>query len=549
MTVSGEEDYNSHFEYCRIGAGGGFWGDRPLAPIDLLKREELDYLMIDYLAELTLSIMTKQKARNPDAGWATDLQLWLEAGGIDLLRKKSVKLVTNGGGANPDSCAKMVLELAERIGWHDCQVAVVAGDDLLPHIADLADEGEQFRHTESGETLAESGAELLSANVYLGAGPIASALEIGADIVITGRVADASLLVGSMLHSAGWAKNAFEKNLSRHQSVVDWAPENVENPLDVLAMWTVAGHLIECGAQVSGGNSTDWAEIPSLANLTLPIAEVHPDGRVRITRANGTGGAVNRRIVAEQLVYEIGNPAAYRTPDVVCDLRQVTIEDVEEDVVAVAGAKGLPQPERLKVSGAVEGGWFASASLMVSGPSAYSRAEATDSALRGRLIDCEDMVIHTEFIGSGMSLPDAARSRFLENYNPPELMVRWAVTSPIRNDITKFSREVAPLVLTGPAGVGGYGARPSPRRQLRFWPCLVERSAVESHVRVEILTHLKIVRDGERFHYIRERTRGLIHRIQGELDEREWTRPITRRLSRHRDSGERESPSEREVKG
>ena len=540
---------HSDSRFFRIGSGGGFWGDRPLARIDLLKREELDYLVMDYLAELTLSIMTKQKGRNPDAGWASDLQLWLDAGGIHLLRRRGVKLVTNAGGANPQSCARMVLELADRTGWHDCRVAVVSGDDMLEAIPDLMRSGEKFENLESGEKLAECNATVLSANAYLGAGPIASALEIGADIVITGRVADASLIVGSMLHAAGWSANAFARDISRHKAVVEWAPEGHENPLDTLAMWTVAGHLIECGAQVSGGNSTDWAEIPSLANLTLPIAEVHPDGRVRITRASGTGGMVNRRIVAEQLVYEIGNPAEYKTPDVVCDLREVTIEDAGEDVVVVGGAKGLPQPERLKVSAAVEGGWFASSALMVSGPNTLARAMATDDALRGRLTDCDEMEIHTEFIGAGTTLPIAIRERFLEIFSPPEVMVRWAVTTPEKADITRFSREIAPLVLTGPAGVGGYGSRASPRRQLRFWPCLIERSAVEGEVRVEVLTHLKLIQDGERFHYIRERTRRLLDRLHDELDERQWTRPIARRLPPSRSDERRSTQSEREVKG
>lgn len=531
----------------RIGSGGGFWGDRPFAPIEILKREQLDYLMIDYLAELTLSIMTKQKRRNPEAGWATDLEIWLEAGGIDLLRRNSVKLVTNAGGANPESCAKMVLNLAEKNGWHDCRVAVVTGDDILPRIDLMMEDGEEFRHLESGELISDSNDKMLSANAYLGAGPIAAALEIGADIVITGRVADASLVVGSMLHSAGWSHNAFEMGYNRHAPITEWAPESVTNPLDIIAQWTVAGHLIECGAQVSGGNSSDWNLIPDLAGLTLPIAEIGDEGEVRITRAEGTGGQVNRRIVTEQLVYEIGDPSAYKTPDVVCDLRYVTVEDVGEDLVEVKNARGLPQPKNLKVSAAVEGGWFASSSLLVTGPDALNRAKVADTALRGRLSGNEEMEIYTEFIGGGTTLPAGVRKLTMPHLNPPEIVLRFAVSSPNRSDITQFSREVAPLVLTGPGGVGGYGARPKPRRQLRFWPCLVNREAVESVVNVEILTIEILAHQGERFHYIRERTRTIISRIQQAGEESRFTRPITRRLGGK--EYENDTTPEREVKG
>jgi len=517
-------------EPIRIGSGGGFWGDRPLAPIDLLKSDDLDYMMIDYLAELTLSIMAKQKSRDPNAGWATDLETWLSAGGIDALRKKSVKLVTNGGGANPESCAKMVLKQAARIGWHDCRVAVILGDDILPRLDYLLKNGEQLTHFESGETLPRNGSEMMSANAYLGAGPIASALEIGADIIITGRVADASLLVGCMLHSAGWASNAFKLGLTRESPVVDWAPSHITNPIDILAQWTTAGHLIECGAQVCGGNYSNWTEVQNLATLTLPIAEIYANGDVKITRGEGGGGMVNRNIVAEQLIYEIGNPESYITPDVVVDMRNITIEDESEDVVVVRGAVGKTEPSSLKVSAAIEGGWFASSSLLVSGPDAMARATACDTALRTRLADLEELEIHTEFIGGGVSLPDNVRQRMSPKLNPPEILLRWAATSPIRQNITEFTREIAPLVLTGPAGVGGYGARPKPRRQLQFWPTLISRKSVESMVKVEILTHIHINEESERFHFIRKRTRGFISRLQDELEEREWTHPITKKL-------------------
>ncbi|HJL59133.1 MAG TPA: acyclic terpene utilization AtuA family protein, partial [Candidatus Thalassarchaeaceae archaeon] len=303
-----------------------------------------------------------------------------------------------------------------------------------------------------------------------------------------------------MLHSAGWAHNAFQLGLTRESPVADWAPENVRNPLDILAQWTVPGHLIECGAQVSGGNYSNWGDVPNLATLTLPIAEIYSDGVVKITRGQGGGGMVNRGIVAEQLVYEIGDPAAYITPDVVVDMRNITLEDESEDMVVVTGAIGKPEPESLKVSAAFEGGWFAASSLLVSGPDALGRATACDAALRGRLSALEELEIYTEFIGGGVSLPENIRQRVSSTLNPPEVLLRWAVSSTNKQDITDFSREVAPLVLTGPAGVGGYGARPKPRRQLQFWPSLISRKSIEPFVRVELLTHLRITQESERFH-------------------------------------------------
>ena len=515
----------------RIGGAGGFWGDRVLAPVELLRHERLDYIMLDYLAELTLSIMAKQKARDPQAGWATDLVDWLVAGGMTELHAQGVKLVTDAGGANPEACARAVLEVARDIGWNDCRVAVVSGDDLLPRIKVLFELGQGFEHMESGEVLATSDASAISANAYLGAGPIGAALETGVDIVITGRVADASLLVGCMLHAAGWAERANRLNLTRQDPLVDWAPEDVSSPLDVLAQWTIAGHLIECGAQVTGGNSTDWATIPDMTGLALPVAEVTAGGEVVITKAEQGGGRVDHRTVAEQLVYEIGDPAAYITPDVIVDMCNITLTDLSEDRVAVAEARGITQPDDLKVSAAVESGWFATSSLLISGPHSVARARACDEILRGRLADLDGLEVVSEFIGAGVTLPPGAAQRMNLFAEPPEVILRWAVRSDNRGEVVAFSREVAPLVLTGPGGVAGYGARPRPRRQLRFWPALIPRHLVEPLVRLELLDISDLPRSVDRLTLVRQRTQRFLERLQDELEEREWAKPITRRLN------------------
>ncbi|MDC0056005.1 DUF1446 domain-containing protein [Deltaproteobacteria bacterium] len=474
--------------FTRIGGGGGFWGDQVFAPIDLLVGEELDYLTMDYLAEVTMSIMAKQKARDENRGWATDLMDWLRAGGISLLHEKRTRLVTNAGGANPLACAEAVLALACEIGWNDCRIAMVNGDDVLPLVEDVLSGGSLVDHMSTGQPLSEVAEDLVSANAYVGSGAIARALENGADIVVTGRVADASLIVGSMLHSEGWAKHALEKGMEIFTPVSEWAPKGVKKPLDVLAGWTLAGHLIECGAQVSGGNSSDWEIIPDLAELGYPIAEINSDGRCIITKSEGTGGRVSRRTVAEQLLYEIGDPQAYMTPDVVVDLSNTTLKEVSKDRVLVSKTKGKPAPPTLKVSASHRDGWFAASDLVIPGPDAIGRAEKADSVLRGRLSDLSGLEIYTEFFGAGASLPIGLAHLKKE---PTEILIRWAAKSPMRSEIIEFTRAIAPLVLTGPAGVAGYSARMRPREQLRFFPFLLERELVELRVTITMMQTLR----------------------------------------------------------
>ena len=470
----------------RIGGAGGFYGDRVRAPVEMLESTQLDYLTMDYLAELTMSILAKQRARDRHAGWAADLADWLGSGGIEALRSGGVRLVTNAGGANPRACAEEVLSLAIEEGWEDCRVALVTGDDLIPGLNRLNEVGESLDHMETGEGISSVRARLSSVNAYLGAGAISRALARGVDIVVTGRGADPALTLGCMLHHAGWAARAEAAGLPLAGPVHTWAPPDEEDVLDRMAGWTLAGHLIECGAQITGGNSSDWADVPDLARVGYPVAEVHLDGTCVITKPEASGGRVSRRTVAEQLVYEIGDPAEYVTPDVGLDLRQVELEDVGEERVRVSGCRGTPPPERLKVSAAYRDGWFAAAELLVGGEEAEARAHKADDVLRERLslAGVKEARIGTELFGTGSAdlpgLPVAGAAA-------PEVLIRWAIASPHRRDVITFSREVAPLVLTGPAGVSGYSARAKPREQHRFWPALVERGIVEEGVQLEVL--------------------------------------------------------------
>jgi len=469
-----------------IGGGGGFWGDQTMAPLKLLESADLDYLTMDYLSEVTMSIMHKQLNRNSEAGWATDLKDWLKAGGISLLRTKNVKLVTNAGGANPYSCASMVLAAASDIGWNDCRVALVIGDDLSEKLGEIAESGTQFTHmyNPSLGSLLDHSSSVVSANAYLGAGAIGRSLERGADIVITGRVADASLIVGCLLHSNGWAKRAEEANLPLCGPIANWYDGNLNESLDILAGWTVAGHLIECGAQVSGGNSTDWDYIGPLTDLGYPLAEIFPDGRCIITKPNESQGAVTSRIVAEQLLYEIGDPSAYITPDCIVDLSRIQLEEIGKDRVLVRGAKGIEQTSTLKLSASHKDGWMVVSELVAPGPNARKRAEKADFTLRSRLKHLKGMEIHSEFLGDEALTPPAMRSNAM---NPSEIVIRWVATSMDKSELIEFSRAVAPLVLTGPAGICGYSARSRPREMLRFFPTLFDRNLIEAQVHIKMM--------------------------------------------------------------
>ena len=473
-------------EHTIIGGGGGFWGDQTMAPLKLLESADLDYLTMDYLSEITMSIMHKQLNRNNEAGWATDLKDWLKAGGIGLLRSKKVKLVTNAGGANPHSCASMVLAAASDIGWNDCKVALVIGDDIGENLSGIAASGAQFTHMfdPSLGSLLDHSSSVVSANAYLGAGAISRSLERGADIVITGRVADASLIVGCMLHSNGWAKRAEKSNLPLCGPIVNWHEGSLQESLDIIAGWTVAGHLIECGAQVSGGNSTDWDDIGPLTDLGYPLAEIFPDGRCIISKPNKSQGAVTLRTVAEQLLYEIGDPCAYITPDCIVDLSCILLEEIGKDRVLVHGAKGIEQTATMKISASHKDGWMVVSELVAPGPNARKRAEKTDSILRSRLKHLKGIEIHSEYLGDEALVPPALRSN---TNNPSEIVIRWVATSNNKSELIEFSRAIAPLVLTGPAGICGYNARSRPREMLRFFPTLLDRNLIEAQVHIKMM--------------------------------------------------------------
>lgn len=448
----------------RIGNGCGFWGDNLDAPVRLAHAGRLDYLTLEYLAELTMSILALLKQRDPVAGYAHDFLDVLRRLTPILTSQPGLKVVTNAGGMNPASCAARARAVLADAGLTDRRVGVVGGDDLLPRLDDLLANGHPLTNLDTGEPLSSVRGRVVSANAYLGARPIAEALRLGAAVVVTGRVADASLTVGPAVHELGW----------------DW------NDVDRLSAATVAGHLIECGAQATGGLWTNWTAVPDLADVGYPIADLAADGSFRVEKPAGTGGAVNVETIAEQLLYEVGDPAAYLTPDVTADFTTVQLSEPEKDVVAVNSARGRPATGTYKVSVAYRDGWASSGTLVLLGPDAERKARFAGRVLLDRLKAAGVTFPHTlvECLGAGDCVPGVVKPAA----PPPEVVLRVAVRGPDRAAVERFTKEFAPLVTAGPPGVTGYTTgRPAVREVFAYWPALIAKAAVDPHVTARLV--------------------------------------------------------------
>jgi hypothetical protein len=447
----------------RIANGQGFWGDSVDAPVRLVKEGPLDYLTLDYLAEVTMSIMQKLKRRDPEgrSGYATDF--------VDLVRRilpdlmeKNIRVVANAGGVNPGACLKAVAAVAREAGAGDLKVGMVLGDDILDRLDQIMAEGVSLDNMDSGRPLSEIRDKVVAANVYMSSFPIAQALQLGARIVLTGRGTDPGLVVGPLIHEFKWQKE-------------DW---------DRLAAGTVAGHIVECGAQCTGGNFSRWWEVEGWDHLGYPVVEAEPDGSFVITKHEGTGGLVTTDTIAEQLVYEMGNPSSYITPDVIADFTSVHLAQAGRDRVAVTGVRGRPSTDTYKVSISYLAGYSAVGQLTVSGPQALEKAKVAARALWGRLkragLDYEET--HTEFVGAGACHGRIARAALA----PVEVVMRVGVKDPDRAKVDRFGKEIAPLVTSGPPGMTGFaGGRPRAAEVIAFWPALIPKDLVSAEVRVE----------------------------------------------------------------
>jgi len=439
----------------RIANAGGYWGD----DLSQFKRQvelgPVDYVTLDFLAEITMSIMQKQRARDPEAGYARDFITQVELT-LDLLLEKRVKVVTNAGGVNPAACRRALLAVAAKQG-RAIDVAAVAGDDLMARLDELARAGAALDNMEDGRKLAAVRARVSSANAYFGAWPVVEALKSGAQVVVTGRCTDTGITLAPMIHAFGWRPD-------------DW---------DRLAAGIVAGHIVECGAQSTGGNFTDWHDVPRFAEIGYPILEVNADGSFVVTKHEGTGGAVTVRTVKEQLVYEMGDPRSYITPDVVADFASARLEQAGRDRVRVWGIRGRPAPSSLKVSAAYADGWKANGTLIISGPEALAKSKAFAELFWKRLgIGFEDTL--TEHVGASACWGPLAPAS-----EPNEVLLRLGVRDADRGKIEAFSKMVPAVILSGPPGVAVTGGRPQAQEVVAYWPALVPRDLVRPSLIIE----------------------------------------------------------------
>lgn len=446
----------------RVAAGQGFWGDWLEAPRRQVEGGPIDYLMLDYLAEVTMSILQKQKERDPSMGYARDFVGAMESV-FPAVAERGVRVIANAGGVNPPASAAAVYEAARKHHLADrVRIGVVTGDDVLPRLDDLLVKGQTLANMDTGAPLTTIRDRVLSANAYIGAGPIVEALRQGANVVITGRSTDTALTMAPLLHEFEW----------KHD---DW---------NRLAAGIVAGHIIECGAQCSGGNCLfDWRNIPDLADVGYPIVEAQADGSFHITKHPGTGGRISRHTVIEQLVYEMGNPHEYITPDVIADFTSIKIEDAGPDRVKVFGITGKPPTDKLKVSIAYRAGFKAVGTLVYVWPEAIEKAHVADRVLRQRLdrLGLRFDEIHTEFLGATATHGALAG----DGRDAPEVQLRIGVRSSDRAAVERFTREIAPLVLNGPPSVTGFaGGRPKTEEVVAYWPALVDKQEITTRVEI-----------------------------------------------------------------
>lgn len=447
----------------RIASGQGFWGDWLEAPIRQVEGGPIDFLVLDYLAEVTMSIMQKQRARDPRAGYAKDFVEMIDRV-LPAVVERKIKVIANAGGVNPRACAQAVLDVASKHGLAGkVKAGIVLGDDIMDRLDEFAAKGAELLNMDTGEPLSRIRSSIQSANVYFGAKPVVEALQKGANIIVTGRVTDTGLTLAPMVYTFGW-------------DWTDW---------DKIAAGTIAGHTIECGAQCTGGNcQVDWESIPDMAGVGFPIVEAELDGTYVVTKHKGTGGRVTVATVKEQLVYEMGDPREYITPDGIADFTSIQLDDAGEDRVRIHGIRGHAETPFYKVSISYSAGYKAVGTLVYAWPDAYKKAQAADQILRRRLemLGLKFSEILTEYVGvdachgplSGEPSPDLS-----------EVQLRVGVRSDDKAAVTRFTREIAPLVLTGPPTVTGFaGGRPKVEEIVAYWPALIPKSLVQPRVEI-----------------------------------------------------------------
>src|SRR5882724_9477319 len=447
----------------RVANGQGFWGDSLLGPIRLVEEGPLNYLTLDYLAEITMSIMQKMRQRDPSSGYATDF--------VEMLRRilprakqKGIKVVANAGGINPRGCRDAIRKVVQELGLKGVKIGVVEGDDILGQLPALMEGGETFANLDTGAPVSTVLKRISSANVYIGAKPIADALAQGADIVITGRATDPSIALAPLLHEFGWSLDDYDR----------------------LAAGTIMGHILECGPQCTGGNYLGWRQVKDFARIGWPIAEASEDGSFVITKHDGTGGLVNVETVTSQLLYEMGDPKRYLGPDCIADFTTIQLTQDGVDRVRVSGVKGSAPTPTYKVSMSYANGYKIAGMLVITGP---------DAIEKGRI--CAD-VVFKRLEMYGLKVPEA--DRFVEfvgtnvcyqgivppPVQPSEVIMRIGAKGQDRKLLEFLGRELAPLVTGGPPGITGFAAgRPSASEIVGYWPALIDKRKVTTSVTVE----------------------------------------------------------------
>lgn len=438
----------------RIANAGGFWGD----DLGVLRRQleggEVDYISSDFLAEVTMSILRKQQLKNEAMGYVGDFvdQIVDVAG---LMKEKKVRMLTNAGGINPLACARKILSELNKKGV-ELKIAVVVGDNIIERIDEFYPDQTLFTDMETGDDFAHIKENIQSANVYLGVPPLLKALESGADLILAGRVTDTSITMAPFIYELGW-------------DLGDW---------NKLAAGLVAGHIIECGAQASGGNFTDWQKVNSWNNMGYPIVEMNKDGSFEVYKHANTGGLISRDTIREQLVYEMGDPKHYISPDVVADFSQLELKEIASNRVLVKNAKGHPSTHFLKVSMAYEDGYKAVSSIVISGGRVLNKAREFEKIFWERL-NTDYKKTNTEYIGY-----NACHQDLVEDIDPNEILLRFSVYDDDLEKIKAFSTSIAPLILSGPPGVAVTGGRARSQQVITYWPTLIPKSLIQTTVHV-----------------------------------------------------------------
>lgn len=450
-------------EKVLIANGQGFWGDSILGPVRLVNEGPLDYLTLDYLAEVTMSIMQKLKSRDPNAGYATDFVQMVERV-LPKCREKGIKIVANAGGVNPQACREAVADVIRKLGIKGVKIGVVEGDDILADLNSLIESGEEFKNMDTGEVLAPYVDKVMSANVYIGAEPIVEALKQGADIVITGRATDPSVVLAPLMYEYGWTMDDVHK----------------------LAAGTIAGHIVECGAQCTGGNFVGWKDVPNMSKIGYPVIEAYEDGSFVITKHDDTGGLVNIETVTSQLVYEMGDPSCYITPDCIADFTSINLKQESDQRVHVSGIKGALATDTYKVSVSFKDGFKLVGQLTVAGPDAVEKAKLCADIVFDRValdgVEFAPEERFVEIVGTNVchaGIADAPQE-------PAEVILRIGAKGHDKAKLNRLGMEIVPLVTSGPPGVTGFaGGRPKATDIISYWPALMSKDKIKCSVTVE----------------------------------------------------------------